>query len=160
MLRRQLLRHWYLSGDRVRLRGIIGFLVQGRIRIRIRVRVEVRVRVYVSFNIRISCRSICRRSICHGTDPPSRAFMKWHQRGQRTADKRHYELFLDEEAWEEYETNVKYSIVDWVQKQQQQVDKEWGCGHGKKHNDDPHPRAPTKWPQGRQCTADKSQQEE
>ena len=27
MLRRQLLRHWYLSGDRVRLRGIIGFLV-------------------------------------------------------------------------------------------------------------------------------------
>ena len=59
MLRRQLLRHWYLSGDRVRLRGIIGFLVQGRVRIRIRVRVKVRVRVYVSFNIRISCRSIC-----------------------------------------------------------------------------------------------------
>ena len=67
MLRRQLLRHWYLSGDRVRLRGIIGFLVQGRVRIRIRVRVKARVRVYVSFNIRISCRSICRQSICHGT---------------------------------------------------------------------------------------------
>ena len=47
--------------------GMIGFLVQGRVRIRIRVRVRVRVRVYVSFNISISCRSICRRSICHGT---------------------------------------------------------------------------------------------
>ena len=67
MLRRQLLRHRYLSEDRVRLMGMIGFLVQGRVRIRIRVRVRVRVRVYVSFNISISCRSICRRSICHGT---------------------------------------------------------------------------------------------
>ena len=67
MLRRQLLRHWYLSEDRVRLMGMIGFLVQGRVRIRIRVRVRDRVRVYVSFNISISCRSICRRSICHGT---------------------------------------------------------------------------------------------
>ena len=45
--------------------GMIGFLVEGRVRIR--VRVSVRVRVYVSFNISISCRSICRRSICHGT---------------------------------------------------------------------------------------------
>ena len=31
--------------------GMIGFLVEGRVRIRIRVRVRVRVRVYVSFNI-------------------------------------------------------------------------------------------------------------
>ena len=45
--------------------AMIGFLVEGRVRIRIRVR--VRVRIYVSFNISISCRSICRRSICHGT---------------------------------------------------------------------------------------------
>ena len=65
ILRRQLLWHWYLSEDRVRLMGMIGFLVQGRVRIRIRVR--DRVRVYVSFNISISCLSICRRSICHGT---------------------------------------------------------------------------------------------
>ena len=49
MLRRQLLRHWYLSEDRVRLMGMIGFLVEGRVRIRIRIRVRVRVRVYVSF---------------------------------------------------------------------------------------------------------------
>ena len=47
--------------------GMIGFLVEGRVRIRIRVRVRVRVRVYVSFNISISGRSICRRSIWHGT---------------------------------------------------------------------------------------------
>ena len=67
MLRRQLLRHWYLSGDRVILMGMIWFLVQGTVKIRIRVRVRVRVRVYVSFNIQILWRSICRRSICHGT---------------------------------------------------------------------------------------------
>ena len=35
MLRRQLLRHWYLSEDRVRLIGMIGFLVQGRVRIKL-----------------------------------------------------------------------------------------------------------------------------
>ena len=67
MLRRQLLRHRYLSQDRVWLMGMIRFLVQGTIRIRIRVRVRVGVRVYESFNISISCRSICRRSICCGT---------------------------------------------------------------------------------------------
>ena len=56
--------------------GIIGFLVQGTVKIRIRVRVRVRVTVYVSFNIQILCRSICRRSICHGT-----SFVVIHSRG-------------------------------------------------------------------------------
>ena len=51
--------------DKVSLMGLIGFLVQGRVSIRVRVRVGVR--IYVSFNISILCRSICRRSICHGT---------------------------------------------------------------------------------------------
>ena len=56
LLRRQLLRRWYLRQQRVRVRVMIGFLVWGRIRIKIR----IRVRVGVTFNVSVYRRSKCR----------------------------------------------------------------------------------------------------
>ena len=47
---------------RVRVRVMIGFLVQGRVRIKIRIR--VRVRVGVTFNVSVYHRSNCHRSKC------------------------------------------------------------------------------------------------
>ena len=58
LLRRQLLRWWYLGQQRVRVSVMIGFLVRGRVRIKIRIR--VRVRVGVTFNVSIYHRSKCR----------------------------------------------------------------------------------------------------
>ena len=58
LLRRQLLRWWYLGQQRVRIKVIIGFLVWDRAMIKIRVRVGV------SFNVGIYHRSNCRRSNC------------------------------------------------------------------------------------------------
>ena len=63
LLRRQLLLPWYLAQQRVGVRVMIGFLVQGRVRIKIRIRVRVRVRVM--FNISVYHWSNCRRSKCH-----------------------------------------------------------------------------------------------
>ena len=51
LLRRQLLRWWYLRQQRVRVRVMIGFLVRGRVRIKIRIR--DRVRIGVTFNVSI-----------------------------------------------------------------------------------------------------------
>ena len=62
LLRRQLLRWWYLGQQRLRVRVMIGFLVRGRVKIKIRFR--VRVRVGVMFNINIYHRSNYRRSKC------------------------------------------------------------------------------------------------
>ena len=65
LLRRQLLLWWYLQQQRVRVRVMIGFLVQGRVRIiEIRSRVRDRVRVGVMFNASIYHRINCRRSKC------------------------------------------------------------------------------------------------
>ena len=62
LLRRQLLLWWYLQQQRVRVRVMIGFLVQGRVRIKIRIR--VRVRVGVMFNVSIYHGSNCRQGKC------------------------------------------------------------------------------------------------
>ena len=58
LLRRQLLRWWYLGQQRLRLGVMIRFLVRGRVRIKIRFRVRV------TFNVSIYHRSNCRRSKC------------------------------------------------------------------------------------------------
>ena len=43
---------------------MIGFLVQGRVRIKNKIRIRVRVRVGVMFNLSIYHKSNCRRSKC------------------------------------------------------------------------------------------------
>ena len=66
LLWRQLLLRWYLWQQRVRVRVMIGFLVQGRVRIKIMIRVMVMVMVMVgvTFNVRVYHWSNCRRSKC------------------------------------------------------------------------------------------------
>ena len=56
LLQGQLLLRWYLRQQRVRVRVMIGALVQGRVRIKIRIRVGV------MFNVRVYHWSNCRRS--------------------------------------------------------------------------------------------------
>ena len=67
LLRQQLLLWWYLQQQRVRVRIMIGFLVQGMVRIKSRIRVRVRIRVM--FNVSIYHRSNCCRSKCCHTFP-------------------------------------------------------------------------------------------